>query len=145
MTSVWAMLGKIKRPAAPRSWSLAVIAVAQVSQRKRSSASIPDERITIKCTCMCVVELAAVVRGFVCSRFLALCHGDRVCVRRSKPCLLLAREVISFSCVRDDISIASGLRLLGTRCPFPFISFHTYSSNEYVVSVFSLFYLNVDF
>lgn len=56
-TSVWAMLGKIKRPAVPRSWSLAVIAVAQVSQRKRSSANIHGEWIIIRASVIPVTEV----------------------------------------------------------------------------------------
>lgn len=47
-TSVWVTRGKTRRPADPRSWCLAAIVAAQVSQRKRSSASIPGGRITIE-------------------------------------------------------------------------------------------------
>lgn len=47
-TSAWATREKIGRPAGRRNWSRAATAAVQVSQRKRSSASIPGERIIIK-------------------------------------------------------------------------------------------------
>lgn len=47
VTFVWAMQERIKKLVDQRNWSLAVIAVAQVSSRRKSNASIHAEQIII--------------------------------------------------------------------------------------------------